>query len=351
MTSARHLETVSEPIHRITPREIERGELLGSLLKGAAAVVLSGDERVHGLFQSVLDWLGLWDPGRREFFGADLLDLARNHLEDNANAGDMLRFQPGVFGHLARKFFVFRNRADESPRAFPDAFYLNNRRISVPHKILDAAWNLTSQVLMNAMPRHVDKLAYAAEVDVLAYPIARADVIRLAALLADSSGTWSRLGHRIDANKGKAAGMFDKKIAREIFAMASLVPGLRKLAMMLNDKMALDGKGSSSPNHYVVGGPHIDRGKYVTGLIGSRQNLQTQIFSAGRWIPLPVTPDGLSIFPGLLAGSLDGPRPTRHRILLEKPGESETESARNITLSLSIVERPKEVGALPGSPA
>src|SRR5262249_29621588 len=160
--------------------------------------------RPFELFQSVLDWLGFEDSNSGENFGASLVDLARNHLEANADAGDMLRFQPGVFGHLARKFVVFRTGIDQPLRAYPNAFHVRNKRILIPHNIIEAAWNLMSEILMSAMSREVDASAYAAEVDILLYPISNLDLDNLATLLADSSGAWSRLGHLIDANKGKA---------------------------------------------------------------------------------------------------------------------------------------------------
>jgi hypothetical protein len=340
MTTALHRENGCEPIRKITREEVERGGLLESFRKGAVAAVLREDARTVELFRSVLDWLGFEASSNRENFGASLVDLARNHLEANADAGDMLRFQPGVFGHLARKFLVFRMGIDQPLMAFPNAFHLGNKRIPIPHNILEAAWNLMAGVLMSAMSGEVNPSAYAAEVDILLYPISNLDLDNLATLLADSSGAWSRLGHLIDANKGKATGIFDRKVVRDLFGIAALIPGLRELLMMLNRRLSTDGEGFSPGDYQIVGCPHVDWGKYITGLIGSRHNLRTQIFWANRWVQLPVTPNMMTIFPGAKIGSINNIPPTRHRIILDRPRDGESTAARNVTLSLSIVSRP-----------
>src|SRR5262245_3411138 len=129
-------------IFNLTPLDIERGEL-SLLLKLGQAVVLTEDERISSLFRLVLDWLGLNETSTKEsLFEMNLLDLARNHLDGNMQAGDMLRFLPPAFGHLARKFLVCPNPADQSLEAFPDAFYLRDRRVPVPRLVLDWSWNL-----------------------------------------------------------------------------------------------------------------------------------------------------------------------------------------------------------------
>jgi hypothetical protein len=91
-------------------------------------------------------------------------------------AGDMLRFVPSSFGHLARKFLVFPSAVDQSLEALPDAFYLHDRRVPVPHNILELAWNLMSEVVRSALARLASTLPYAVEVDVLIYPTSRAEI-------------------------------------------------------------------------------------------------------------------------------------------------------------------------------
>jgi hypothetical protein len=329
-----------EPILNITPRGVAHGELSRSFQRGGAAVILSGEYRIPRLLRSVVDWLGLDGPSSKESFDSNLVDLARNHVKEDPNVGDMLRIQPGLFGHVARKFLVFRSAVDRPLRTFPNAFYLNNRRVPVPYSISESVWNLTSEILMSAMPQHANALAYATEVDVLVYPISVLNLKELHVLLSDSCGAWSRLGHRIDANKGNAVGVFDKKVIRELFAIASLIFGLREFVTMLNDRMSVSAGSSPLGDYYVIGGPHVDEGKYITALIGCRHNLHTQIFWRKRCIPLPVTSETMTILPCLKISSLNNIPATRHRVVLQDPIKSESPIAKNITLSLSIVARP-----------
>jgi len=70
------------------------------------------------------------------------------------------------------------------------------------------------------------------------------------------------------------------------------------------------------------------------------RNLETQILWAGNWIPLPVNGETLSVFPSAKISSLSEISATPHRVLLWEPWDSESAAGQNITLSLSIVDRP-----------
>src|SRR5262249_25108857 len=145
-------------------------------------------------------------------FEMNLLDLARNHQEGDMQAGDMLRFVPSSFGHLARKFVVCPSLVDQSLEAFPNAFYLQERQVPVPYNILEWSWNVMSEIFWSVLPNRTNTSAYGVEVDILIYPTSLAEIYKLHTLLADGGGFWSQLGHRIDANKAKAAGIFDAKV-------------------------------------------------------------------------------------------------------------------------------------------
>ena len=342
---------IGEPIPLITPREIDRGDM-PRLFHEVPAVVLREDHRVGGLLESVLDWLGLNDRSTTDCFGGSLVDLARNHQKGNMSTGDMLRFVPGSFGHVSRKFVVCPSGVDHSLRAYPDSFYLGHRRLPVPYDILRSAWNLTSDVLAKALPAFASNSAYATEVDVLSYPTSSLDVTRLFALLTDSTlladsasfaGFWSRLGHRIDAVRDHAAGVFGAKVMRDVFAISSLIPGLKGFVTSLNERMSQEGARSVPRNYRVIGAPHVDNAKYITALAGRRENLHTEILWADRWIRLPVTSDGLVIFPSGKAATLSDIPATRHRVLLYDPPGNEATTLRNVTLSISIVDRPPDL--------
>ena len=339
-------EGVSLSIFNVTPREVERGELSGLFQKGQA-VLLNRDERVARLFRSVLVWLGLNTGNARDRhspFEMNLLDLARNHQEGNLRAGDMLRFVPISFGHFARKFVVCRSADDQSLKAFPNAFYLRDRRVPVPHDIIEDSWNVMSEVFRSALPKGANTLAYAVEVAVLIYPTSRAEIGKLHTLLADSGGFWAQLGHRIDANKAAAAGIFDTKVIRDLFSVTSLIPGIKYFPQMLNERMFVSSEKSVPEDHQIIGDSHVDM-KYVTGLAGCRDNVHTQIFCQKHWIPLPVTADTLALFPGQKMSSFGDTVATRHRVLLRNPTGGARTVKRNITLSLSIVDRPNHAAA------
>ena len=330
----------------MTPRGVERGELLRLFHKGQA-VILNEDERISRLFRSVLDWLGLNKANATEEqspFEMNLLNVARNHREGDMQAGDMLRFVPSAFGHIARKFVVCRSAVDQSLRAFPNAFYLQDRRVPVPHDIIEGSWNLMSEIFRSALPEGANTLTYAVGVDVLIYPTRHTEIQQLHTLLADSGGFWSQLGHRIDANKAAAAGIFDTKIIRDIFAVTSLIPGIKDLAKMLNERMFPLSEKSVPEDYQIIGNPHVDGTKYITGLVGSRDNVHTQIYCAKGWIPLPVTADTLAVIPAQKMTSF-GNTATRHRVLLKNTAANESNVTRNITLSLSVVDCPDSLAS------
>ena len=329
-------------IFNVTPRGVERAEL-SRLFHEGQAVILNEDERIPRLFRSVLEWLGLNKGNATDEqspFEINLLDLARNHREGDMQAGDMLRFVPTSFGHFARKFVVCSSAIDNSLRAFPDAFYLQDGRVPVPRNILEWSWNVMSEIFRSVLPERANALAYAVEVDVLIYPTFRAEIHNLHSLLADSAGFWAQLGHQIDANKASAAGILDTKVIRDLFAVTSLIPGVKNFAHMLNKRMLVSSEKSVPEDYQMIGNPHVDGTKYITGLVGCRNNVHTQIFCEKRWISLPVTTDTLAVFPGHKMRSFGDMFATRHRVLLRNPTANETTVKRNITLSLSIVDRP-----------
>ena len=338
---AHHFQDTSENrdagIRRITSVGVKCGEL-SSLFREAPAVILHRDDRINRLVDSTLDWLGLANGSAGDSFDSNLFDLARNHRSGNVRVGDILRFMPKVFGHIARKFVVYPGAGDSSPQAWPRAFYSGNRRVPVPQDIVESAWNLMSEVLMSALPAQAGSLAYAVEVDVLVYPTSSFDVSRTHALLADSTGFWSQLGHRIDARKDHANGLFQRKGIRDLFGIASLIPGFGGLLSALNERMSVVGEDSTPKDHYVIASAHVDDTRYITGLMGLRENLDTEIRWEERWISLPVTADAIALFPSARITSLTDISATRHRVLVHDIPDGEGTPTRNITVSLAIVD-------------
>ena len=114
-------EKTKQLLSYIEQTELKSGGLGQLFCGGTIAAILSNDDRVERLFQSILEWLGLAGSGRtgnHSRFG-HLLDLARNHSAGNATAGDMLTFQPGFVVNLSRKFLVYESTVNRSLQAFP----------------------------------------------------------------------------------------------------------------------------------------------------------------------------------------------------------------------------------------
>jgi hypothetical protein len=344
-------ENGNRPIPRITSLGGECGER-SSLFQNVPAVILGGDDRINGLLEATFDWLGLADGSAADghlSFDSSLFDLARNHQEGNLRVGDMLRFVPKLFGHLARKFVVYPGAGDNSLQIWPEAFYSRNRRVPVPRDIAESAWNLMSEVLASALPAQAGCLAYAVDVDVLVYPTSICDVRSVQTLLTDSTliaessataGFWSQLGHQIDASKYLANGVFKRKGIRDLFAIASLIPGFRGFMATLNEKMSIASDVSTPKDFQVIAPAHFDNARYITGLMGRRANLDTQILWGDRWISLPVTADALALFPSFKIGSVSNIPATRHRVLVNDFSGDGAGASRNITLTLAIVDLP-----------
>ena len=117
---------------------------------------------------------------------------------------------------------------------------------------------------------------------------------------------------------------------------------------MLSDRMLISSENSAPEDYQIIGNPHVDGTKYITGLVGCRDNVHTEIFCKKRWIPLPVTADTLAVFPAYKMTSFGNILATRHRVLLRNHPGNESTVKINITLSLSIVDRPTAVRSGPG---
>jgi len=332
-------------ISSISPKELQGDELSRLFVNGVRAVMVRDDDRIHRLVDAILEWLGADEPHSASLqspFGKNLLNLARNHIAGNGLLGDILRFEPGRIVHTARKFIVYGSAIDRSLRTFPARFYVGNHCALVPYMIKELVSNLMSEIFSSTFPwRHNFHSSYAIEVEVLTYPGSRSDVEVIGNTLADSLGRWSRWGYLIDAYRNNAYGIFDVKIIRDFYAVCSLLPGIGRLLGFLNARMASARTGSIPEDYFLLGRAHVDDGKYITALAGCRDNLHTQVLGADVWIPLEVSADALAIFPSSKITQSSGIPATHHRILLYDPPGKGHLAARNITLSLSIIDRPK----------
>ena len=327
-------------LSHIRETELKSGELAQLFCEGTIAAILSKDQRVEKLFQSILEWLGLADTSRVENhsrFG-NLLDLARNYRARNTTGGDMLTFQPGLVVNMSRKFLVYESTVNRSLQAFPNAFCLGDQRICVPYTTLQLIWNLMSDVFASALPKKT-RIPFAVQVECLIYPISYSDISNISDFLSNSTGRWQRLAYQIEKKRSEASGVFDKRFIRDLYGIASLIPPMQRFICMLNNRIR-PSSNSVPKDHHLLNRPHCDGGKYVTALVGSRDNVRTDVLGLREWIRLPVTASTLAIFPSPKLKSHTGIAPTVHRVLLEDNGKKSEFAKQNVTLSLSIVDPP-----------
>jgi hypothetical protein len=331
-------------IARVSPEEVKAGELSRLFGKGSRAAILHNDDRIGTLCKLIFAWIGLDDPNAEAAearFGKNLLDLARNHIAGNQIAGDLLRFEPGRIVHIARKFVIYRSAVDRSLRSFPSTFRLGDQVAPVPAAIMDLASTLMLEIFASSLSRSYDPVDYATQVEILRYPVRWSDVDAIGNLLADSCGRWSRWGNWIDSHRNNAYGAFDTALIRDIYGIACLLPKtISGLITGLNKRMASVSVESIPKSCFLLGRAHVDTGKYITALSGSRDNLVTEILDTDSWATLPVASDTLAIFPSPELTRHTEIRATSHRVLLYDASGNKNGAAQNISVSLSVIDRP-----------
>ena len=326
---------------RIRPDELRSG-LLGTLFRsGARAVILDGDERVGEIWSALIgsrERGASTEPGEECPWEATISDIARNHMQDQ-ELGDMLRFVPGQAGYIARKALVFPSVSGTRLECRPAHFWNRGRSTEIPQNVRSAAWTLISDILASTLPSGFRPPGYAVAVERLKYPGSAHEYQALADLLGDSGGTWSKLAQRLDVRKPLAAGPFDKRVVRDLFAACCSLPLLGAVVRRLNERMRRWPQFRLPDGANLIGRPHVDWARMVTALAGDRDVLRTEIYVRKQWVELPLAPHSLAIFP---SGQLDrslGIAPTPHRVLMMN-GERPSTGRPNVTLVLGATQHP-----------
>lgn len=325
----------------IFPQDLTPGVLGDLFNKGVKAVILK-DPRISEIWEGFLGPqngdLGNFSHLNSMPWQENLFTIARNHVPNDIRRGDMLRFTPGIIGHIARKIVIRPASDGTSLQATPDYFFHDFRKISYANPLLRIVWELMSSVLMGVLPRNRDLSSYSIAIDLLKYPD-QDELKSVFALLSDSSGKWTKIGQKVDTYKGLAKGVFNKKIIRDVFGLSLLVPGMNSLLRRLNATMSQSTHESVADGPLTIGAEHIDGSKMFTCLASDRDILKTQVYTQEGWVDLPLATDSLAIFPSQHSIKKFGFTPTLHRILLEKATPDYRETKQNVTLSLSIVDR------------
>jgi hypothetical protein len=326
---------------KCSPDDLKPGRLGEFFRNGAKAVVLGDDHRVGDLWEALMGGQGR-DAGTTgdaaQAWESSVLDLARNHRAGDMQLGDMLRFIPGHYAYIARKMKVLPRPDGHALQTIPD-FWTGNKRVTPSEETLRTVWELMTDILRSTWPDDREPPPYAVVVELLKYPPASADLDKVFSLLADVSGRWARLGQRLDAHKSQAAGPFDVRGIRDLFAWASVTPGAGLLFQQLNRFFSRFGLKGVPGQTRLIGDPHADSTKAVSALASDRDVIRTEVWDGRNWVELHLTPGSLAIFPSRKLVAQLGIMPTWHRILLTEPATEGVTRRLNATLSLGIVDR------------
>jgi hypothetical protein len=311
---------------------------MGDYFRGGAKAILLDDPRVADI------WYQLLAPGPNAvpsncgslFSHNDSLhDIAQNHFVGDINVGDMLRFIPGGIGHIARKMMLIRTD-NGAIKTIPSHF----SKVFIPQDLLKNIWELMTDVLRSTFPAHSDLPSYVVTIELLKYPSSFAEVEKIAALLSDTCGAWTRLGMKMDIWKMEAVGIFNIPYLRDCTALASLIPGLRDVLRQFNKWMIPFSHKCVQRGTRIIGSPHCDGSKILSALLSERETISTEIHTGQQWLTLPLSPDRLTIIPAKEIDPHLGIVPTWHRVLVQEnsPGEQPVGQGgkRNITLSLTV---------------
>ncbi len=334
-------KTGAEVIVALCAQDVKPGHLNQLFRNGTKVVLLKNDPRIgkmwtNTMVSSVCETLQL--DFRRKAWDGSIFDIARNHQPGELCVGDMLRFIPDGIGQWARKVKVSPIDGSSKLQTIPGCFVDGAERVMYREEHLQEVCALMREIFESAVPKNHPLSGYAMTIEILKYPQSPNDLRNLIALLADSSGQWTRLGQTLDTYKAMAAGIFQTKYIRDCFAVSSLVPGVKTLLHWVNACFAHEQKLHRPTNSIVIGADHVDLSKYFSCLAGDRDNIRTQIYTGKKWMDVDLTPNTLAIFPSQKSRKAFGLTPTRHRVLFEENQGGRSESKDNVTLGFFITD-------------
>jgi hypothetical protein len=325
----------------ISVEELTSGAIVKLFYQGAKVVILK-DVRILEVWKEICERKVNEDKVNPNLniplFSDSIFDMSENHFQGNMCLGDMARFTPGAFAHIARKVSIYPSITQGEMEKFPVSYSNGSGTFIYSEEVLGKVWRIMSEVVASMFPAPNGLPNYAVNIEVLRYPKSVKELKSIFSLIEDSSGIWSRVGHQLDGHKGNAKGMFNHRIVRDCFALGSLIPCLRVLLNYLNQFFCTHAENMLPENTVVIGGDHIDGGKFFSCLTGERENVVTQIYADGKWLDLPLDSQSVAIFPGGQIARINQMSPTRHRILMrEFPDPSGDKE--NISLILSAMPR------------
>ncbi|MBT8083891.1 MAG: hypothetical protein HKN35_08415 [Woeseia sp.] len=322
-------------LNNIEQPDLSAAQILKRFRAGAHVVCLRNDPRLNKLCDALLVGTGIGS----DFWPASIFDLARNHIAGETNFGDVLRFVPGEYGHLARKLGFYPDPTTGKFIVYPDYAGEHKSWSIEEQETFELAWSLAMDVLQSASSKPIALSDYAVTIELLKYPESAGELQSMLDLISDSSSRWSRWGRKIDRAAASACGPFRSKYARHLYALLSLVPGIGAILRSLNARF-LDSPFNFHPaEKMIVGQPHTDGSRLLTMLTGHRNVMTTEFFANGSWTEIPVNPTTLAIFPAKKYEQSTGVRATVHRYLINRLPRKKPESSRNATILIGVISR------------
>jgi hypothetical protein len=311
----------------IDETDMSPGALARLFRAGHSAVVVHCREVVGQMWSDLLE-----HPGEQLPWEASLVDLARNcHGGGDITMalGDVFYFQPGHHGYIARKIEI-EQAADGALQPVPRSFVQKGECFVIPPATIDRCWDLGRRLLRSLTPIGSPPPDARITVQRLKYQPSIGDYDALFSATANALGRWGRLGARIDRQRADARGPLRSKRLSDIYAMTSLIPGLKRGVRTINAASARRDRISEvQHDHRVIEGPHFDH-RYFSALCGQRSNMVTQMFVNGAWTDLPIGMDHLVVIPGELAARNLGLPRVLHRVVHTGPQSTGAEGGSDI---------------------
>ncbi len=134
---------------------------------------------------------------------------------------------------------------------------------------------------------------------------------------------------------------------RDLFALCTLFPPLRALALALNRCLRRFELHEPPVGAQVIGQPHTDSARAITCLGGDRERMLTEILDETGWAPLSFETDSIYIMPSDQCRAHDL-EPTIHRYAIrhDEAGAERQRTSTNATLLIGIVDLPRTASSL-----
>jgi hypothetical protein len=322
-----------QAITHIPASAVGPGVLGNCFREGAAAVVIEGDPAVGSL------WRKLMAEPQSMPWASTLYDLSANLLphDDLTKAlGDLYYFKPGRHSYIARKLEISMEDARLAVR--PDHFRVLGEDVAMSVPLIRDCWTFASGIMAALGPTRDGRelpASYRVAVQRLKYHESHAGHEALFRMVRNSLGPWGRLGYILDRNREEMRGPLARRGISDAFALLSLIPFFRSCLARLH-AVSTESSGAGIPDgSHVIVKAHTDT-RYFSALCGTRHNLKTEIWTNGRWFPLPIDCENVAILPGSGALTAYGIKPTVHRVLQEDaaPEDHVDPLLRNVTLLL-----------------